>query len=152
MAGSTDRLGLSKPDDGSGDWGDDYRAAMDAIDAHPGIRVVWGRGEITDPWVGQTIFEASTATLVSWSGIEWKEAVGQPPAPANLSYRHVQGSPSSVWHIAHNLGYFPGGILVKDSAGDIHEGRVSYIDINTLDISFFAGGVPVAFSGEAYLS
>lgn len=150
MAGSTDRLGLSKPDDGSTNWGDDYRAAMDAIDAHPGVRVIWTLNEITDPWVGQVVFEASTAKLWAWSGVLWKTPEVDAPPPA--AYRHVQGAPAAVWTITHNLGYFPGGIIVKDSGGDLHEGRVEHLDSNTIRVSFFASGAPVAFSGEAYIS
>lgn len=70
----------------------------------------------------------------------------------NTHYRHVQGTPASIWTVQHNLGYFPGGISVRDSGGDIRVGRVEYVDRNTVEISFFAGGAPAAFSGEAFLS
>jgi hypothetical protein len=152
MAEPTDRLGLGKPDDGSGNWGQPYRDAMDTIDAHPGIRVVWTLSEVTDPWVGQHVYEASTGKTWKWSGVDWGPLAGEAPAPAPSFYRHVQGVPAAVWTITHNLGYFPGGVTVKDSAGDLHEGRITYIDMNTISISFFAGGNPAAFSGEAYLS
>lgn len=79
-----------------------------------------------------------------------------PPGPSGsgegTAFRHVQGTPASVWEITHNLAYNPGGIAVRDSAGDSHEGLVEYLTVNSLRISFFTGGLPVAFSGEAYLS
>jgi len=70
----------------------------------------------------------------------------------NTHYRHVQGAPAAVWTVQHNLGYFPGGIAVRDSAGQIRVGRVDYVDRNTVTISFFKAGTPVAFSGEAFIS
>lgn len=155
MADQTERLGLAKPDDNSDNWGDGYRAAMDSIDTHPGVRVVWELSEVAAPWVGQTVFEASTATLVAWTGVEWKVSSGdggEVPEPAPTFYRHVQGVPASVWTINHNLGFFPGGIMVRDSSGDLHEGQIEYLDINTVRISFFAAGVPASFSGEAFIS
>lgn len=68
------------------------------------------------------------------------------------AYRHVQGVPSAVWTITHNLGFNPGGIAVVDSSGSLHDGFVEYVDSNTIRISFFVAGAPAAFSGEAYIS
>jgi len=62
-------------------------------------------------------------------------------------YEYAQSIASSVWVIAHNLGYYPGGITVIDTAGDMVIGSIVYNDINTLTITFSA-----AFSGTAYLS
>lgn len=70
----------------------------------------------------------------------------------NTHYRHVQGSPASTWTVRHNLGYYPGGIAVQDSAGEVRVGRIEYVDRNTVAISFFKSGAPVAFSGEAFIS
>jgi hypothetical protein len=75
-----------------------------------------------------------------------------PPGAIGGTYRHVQGTPASTWIVNHNLDYYPGGIAVRDSGGDLHEGYVEYLDINTLQISFFVAGAPVAFSGEAFVS
>jgi DNA-directed RNA polymerase specialized sigma24 family protein len=69
-----------------------------------------------------------------------------------IFHKHVQGTPASVWVISHNLGYRPGGVTVIDSGGGEQVGRVQYVDDSTVHISFFSGGKPVAFSGEAYLS
>jgi len=81
-------------------------------------------------------------------------APGTPGAPGSDggTYRHVQGTPSAVWTIVHDLGFFPGGITVVDSSGGLHDGLVEYVDSNTIRISFFAAGAPAAFSGEAYIS
>lgn len=70
----------------------------------------------------------------------------------DVFYRHAQGTPASVWTVEHNLGYRPGGIFVRDSGGDQHHGRVEHLSDNVLTVSFFVGGQPVAFSGEAYIS
>jgi hypothetical protein len=67
-------------------------------------------------------------------------------------YLHFQGVPASVWTINHNLGFYPGGVSVVDSGGGIQVGQVHYVDVNTLTVSFFVGGHPVAFSGAAFLS
>lgn len=75
-----------------------------------------------------------------------------PSGPAGGTYRHVQGTPAAVWSINHNLGYFPGGVAVRDSGGEIHVGRIEYVDNTSLIISFFVAGAPVAFAGEAFLS
>lgn len=75
-----------------------------------------------------------------------------PPGPVGGAYRHVQGQPAPVWEIAHNLGYFPGGIAARDSGGELREGYVEYLDSNSVRISFYVAGSPVAFSGEAFIS
>jgi hypothetical protein len=67
-------------------------------------------------------------------------------------YLHFQGVPAAVWTINHDLGFFPGGVTVVDSGGGVQIGRVDYINTNTLTVSFFVGGNPVAFSGSAFLS
>lgn len=67
-------------------------------------------------------------------------------------YRHVQGVPASTWVVSHGFGFKPGGIQTVDSSGELHDGRIEYLDVNTLQISFFVAGAPVAFSGEAFIS
>lgn len=63
-------------------------------------------------------------------------------------YEHQQAIAASVWDIVHNLGYKPGGIVVKDSAGSLWlPGEIDYIDDNHLTLTFNA-----AFGGVAYLS
>ena len=85
-------------------------------------------------------------------GIQGIQGPVGPPGPMSGVYRHVQGTPAAVWVVNHNLGYYPGGIQATDSAGELREGFVEYLDINTIRISFFVAGAPVSFSGEAYIS
>jgi len=62
------------------------------------------------------------------------------------SYTHDQATPSAVWTVVHNLGYFP-NVSVVDSANSLVIGDVSYTDNNTLTLTFNG-----AFAGKAYVS
>jgi len=62
------------------------------------------------------------------------------------SYRHLQGTPATVWTIDHNLGRIP-AIVVTDSAGTEVEGSISHPSNNQSIITFSA-----AFSGTADLN
>lgn len=73
-----------------------------------------------------------------------------PAGPAGVdggNYTHVQSTPSTTWTVVHNLGYFPGGVSVVDSAGTKVYGDITHSNVNQLVINFTAG-----FSGKAYLS
>jgi hypothetical protein len=61
--------------------------------------------------------------------------------PSRLSYRHRQDTASSVWVIAHGLGFRPAGVQVTDAEGNDVEGVVSHPDLNTTQIHF---DVPIA--------
>lgn len=37
---------------------------------------------------------------------------GPPGAAGGSRYEHVQGSPSTLWTVTHNLGYIPGSVAV----------------------------------------
>jgi len=65
-----------------------------------------------------------------------------------LTARYTYTQPLAIkdWIITHNLGRFPSGIMVVDSAGSVIEGAVQYINNNTIKISF-----NYAFSGIAYI-
>ena len=67
--------------------------------------------------------------------------------PFEVAYTHVQGVAASDWHIEHDLGYRPGGIVIIDTAGTTVEGDVEHIDENVLELHFTA-----PFTGNAYLS
>jgi len=69
------------------------------------------------------------------------------PAPAKHSFRFVQNAPIALWTIVHNLGFYPAGIRIEDSAGQEASAEVSYPDISTVRLEFSA---PMA--GVAYLS
>lgn len=62
------------------------------------------------------------------------------------TYRHVQGASSNVWTVNHNLGCRP-AVTAVDSSGTVVNGRIEYVNDNTLTLSFSA-----AFNGEAYLN
>lgn len=77
-----------------------------------------------------------------------------PPGPAgqngvdggNLTYTFAFPAPLAVWLVAHDLGRFP-SVTVLDTAGDQVLGDLSYLDANTLRVTF---GLPMA--GVAYLN
>jgi hypothetical protein len=54
---------------------------------------------------------------------------------------------SAFWTITHNLGFYPAGVVVEDTAGTTVIGDVDYIDTNTLTITF-----SFPFAGVVYLS
>lgn len=63
-------------------------------------------------------------------------------------YKHDQSSASNTWTVNHNLGYKPGGIVVKDSAGSLWlPGGIEYVDNNSLILTFSG-----SFGGTAYIS
>ena len=64
----------------------------------------------------------------------------------NRTFIYNQGLPSEIWTILHNLNKFP-SVSIKNSAGDIVEGFINYIDENNIVITFNS-----AFSGSAVLN
>jgi hypothetical protein len=64
-----------------------------------------------------------------------------------IAYRHVQPTPSDTWTVEHDLGYWPGGVSVVDSAKTVVHGTITHLSVNALTITFRA-----AFSGEAFIS
>lgn len=70
-----------------------------------------------------------------------------PPGPAGGSvFEHDHPIASAVWNINHGLGRHP-GITVVDTAGDLVEGDVHYVDVNNVTLTFAS-----AFSGKAFFS
>mgnify|MGYP003648463338 FL=1 len=65
---------------------------------------------------------------------------------ADANYVHDQGTPIDVWNIAHNLNKNP-SVMVIDSAGTVVSGRIEYIDLNNIKLTFNA-----PFSGEAFFN
>ena len=62
--------------------------------------------------------------------------------PQRLSYRHRQDAASSVWIIAHGLGFRPAGVQVTDSDGDD-------VEVATVDVTAPpANQGPVIFEGD----
>lgn len=75
-----------------------------------------------------------------------------PPGPAgptgatSSGYQHVQGIPSTLWVISHNLGFFPNVTIIDTDQSEL-EADIFYIDLNTIQIV-----LPVALPGSAYMS
>lgn len=63
------------------------------------------------------------------------------------NYTHVQSISSTTWLITHNLGKYPSGVMVVDSAGSEVSGLVTMINTNEIKIEFNA-----PFTGKAYIS
>jgi len=61
-------------------------------------------------------------------------------------YTYNQSTAMTDWIVTHNLGRFPSGVTVVDSAGSVIEGSVQFINSNSIKISF-----NYAFSGTAYI-
>lgn len=71
MSELTPNLGLSKPADNDIDWGDEYRGAMDILDANPGIKVVadtTALGALTGNWLGRLVYQADINEVFKWTG------------------------------------------------------------------------------------
>jgi hypothetical protein len=66
---------------------------------------------------------------------------------AGGSYVHYQSSAASTWTVAHNLGYYPGGISIIDSAETVVMGDITHTSINSFTVSF-----STSFSGKVYVS
>jgi len=73
-------------------------------------------------------------------------AVASAAGGGDKTYTHVQGSPNTVWTIAHGLAKYP-SVQSFDSTGELIYGDVEHIDINNLTITF-----SVSFGGNAYLN
>ncbi len=93
-----------------------------------------------EPWLGNPpqdgyVLESTAGGTRSWVPAE---------ISSDKTYVHTQNSPDTTWVIYHNLGKFP-SITVVDSAGDVVEGDISYIDDNTAMVLFSA-----PFGGKAF--
>lgn len=62
------------------------------------------------------------------------------------NYVHVQDTASATWTASHNLGKRP-AVVVVDSADDVVYGDITYVDDNTVTLTFTG-----AFTGKAYFN
>lgn len=92
-------------------------------------------------WVGPD--EPTDPNIELWVDEDENPPVVEAPA---LAYAYTQPTPSDVWVIDHNLGFYP-NVTVIDSGGSTVEGEVTYPTIDQLQLTFSG-----AFSGVAYLS
>lgn len=65
---------------------------------------------------------------------------------SDIHFKHKQNIPSKEWIINHDLYKYP-SVTVVDSSNTIVYGEVTYIDNNTIKVSFSS-----EFSGKAYLN
>ena len=68
-----------------------------------------------------------------------------------VSFTYEQQVAASVWNITHNLGFNP-NVQVMDYTEINVECEIRYVNSNQLTLSFQQAGVPVLYSGYAYLS
>ncbi|MBM4179638.1 MAG: hypothetical protein FJ211_09970 [Ignavibacteria bacterium] len=95
-----------------------------------------------------TVVKASPKTLIVAKPVETIVVSSPSAIPASSSaYTHNQATASSSWTITHNLGYFPGGVSVVDSAGTKVYGDVTFVSENQIVVNFNS-----AFGGKAYIS
>lgn len=64
-----------------------------------------------------------------------------PPGPAgtsvNAGYTHTQMGPDVIWTITHYLGFYPGGVLVRDDDDCVIDPLdIVQIDTNTMRLYF----------------
>lgn len=69
-------------------------------------------------------------------------ADGAPGTGGDSNFVFTQAVPASVWLVVHNLGKYPAP-TVFNSANDVVEGDIEYIDLNSFTVTF---GAP--FSGK----
>jgi hypothetical protein len=88
---------------------------------------------------------ASSASISAlWARIVAVENSASSNTGASFSF--TQAAPSSIWTIAHNLGFNP-NVTAVDAALNTIEGDIQYNSINELTITFSA-----EVYGTAYLS
>lgn len=160
VARATDTLQISQHDS----LGVDAQLMIEAL--MPGDLVMLASDQLSFTWNRYSVqgnpvkfsgYYEIPVTLVATSGSEpltneplrvgifLSGAAGAPVVGS--SYVHDQMTPSMVWTVNHNLGFYPGGIQISDSSGADVEGEVSLVSVNQLTISF-----SVAISGHAYVS
>jgi len=86
--------------------------------------------------------EGSAEEVRLWSPEKIKTSV------QNLShFRYEQDMVSDVWNITHTLGKYPSVSVVETGTNDVIFGKVTYIDINQVQVEF---SIPI--TGVAYLN
>lgn len=93
--------------------------------------------------IPETNLEVVSTGIVGPPGAQGPPGPTGPPGGAFIEFDQLQAS--NLWVIAHNLNAYP-VVNVVDSAGTPEFGDISYLDANTLNISFTN-----ALAGKAYL-
>jgi hypothetical protein len=154
---TTPNLGLPKPLNDADNWGDDYRRAMDYLDAHPGIAIYDDGQRPASPYADQVILERQSHRLLQYSNGQWVSLTADssvpgpagpagPPGPAGqiVTQTFVQQTASTEWLMPHSLGHRP-FVIVFDNNGDEMEPDISYPNPTLVKASF---GFPMTGSAE----
>ncbi len=64
-------------------------------------------------------------------------------------YIHTQSIASATWIVNHNLGRSP-AVRVIDTAGRTMDAEIEDINVNSLKVMFYLGGLPYSVIGKAY--
>lgn len=127
------------------------------------IKILHMRQKITiGPNKSVTVTPAGSNIRVIDAGPPGPQGFSGPPGPqgptgeqgppglnapgAVYAFVYDQGTPSTLWHVEHNLGFYP-AVTIVDSGGTVVEGHTIYNSPNDLDITF-----TLPFGGKAFLS
>lgn len=91
---------------------------------------------------GLSAYQIAVANGFTGTQQQWLDSL---KGDAANSYSHIQGVPSALWTINHNLGFYP-SVTVVDTNGDECEGDVEHPTLNQTTITFSA-----PFAGQARL-
>ena len=94
---------------------------------------------------------SGSGSLSDWIKIGLKSETAAGAGGRDLTYVHLQETAARTWTIQHNLAKFP-SVAVIDSSNKIVIGQVTYANVNRVIVTFESRGLPVAFSGKAYLN
>lgn len=120
---------------------------FDISDVVPNTEPIVTYNYATKEYVDSRIGGASTITFIPTSEISATNVQAAiEEVRARSKYVHNQVSASTTWSITHNLRFYP-NVSIVDSALSHVMGEVTYIDENSLTVSFSS-----AFSGKAFLS
>lgn len=107
-------------------------------------------GAVLQPFFDSGEVKALMGLLASYSteviDPKIETAINASGITGDKTYRHVQGSASSVWNVTHNLNK-RASVTVVDSGGSEVEGDILFISDNQVQLLFSA-----PFSGEAYFN
>ncbi len=117
---------------------------------NPTVNQTFTVGDRTWKWTGTTWDAEVTLQIVGEQGPVGPQGPAGPQGPQGetpvVAYTHVQNAVSYIWNITHNLGFKP-NVSALNSAGDNVEGDISYINNDSLTITFAS-----SLTGVAHLS
>lgn len=106
--------------------------------------------EITQQQVSVAVEQGAQTAVVQQSKTQrvtvYQTGPQGPPGQAQNTYIHNQTTPTSIWTIDHNLGFWP-NVIVYDTDGREAEGSIINPTVNRTTITFSA-----PFAGSARLS